>query len=587
MKNFALLIVCLFFAHCLSAQKRLKVVATASMFEDMARVISGDQVDVISIVPVGGDPHIYEPTPRDARLVAEADLVLRNGLTFEGWLDELIANSGTKAKVVTITQDLKPIASDQYHNATDPHAWMSARNGLQYIYNIHQALIQLDPEHEDIYTFNYGLYRQQLQDLDQWIRTEIEKIPATKRVLITSHDAFRYFGKEYGVRVEAALGTSTDAEVQTSDIVKLSNTIRETGVPAIFVESSVNPKLLQQVAQDNHVRIGGKLFSDSLGDKDSPAGTYLGMLRTNTETLVNALSAENPAVHTDAAALNRNTSVWLWVILVSLLLGGFAFVAFRLGKKNPGAAGPPTITIAGLSVSYERKRVLSNIYLNMEGGKVYGVIGPNGAGKSTLFKSILGLVETTAGSITIKGLPQKEGVTSIAYVPQKDDVDWTFPATVLDLVLMGRYPHKGLFQRLSRKDREMADDALQQLGIEHLKNRQIGELSGGQQQRVFLARALCQKADIFLLDEPFVGVDVTTEEKIIQILKGLAAEGKTLLVVHHDLSSVPEYFDEVILLNQRLIAAGPTETTFVKENITQAYGAQLAVLHQTGFLEQR
>ncbi|NUO00037.1 MAG: metal ABC transporter ATP-binding protein [Saprospiraceae bacterium] len=309
------------------------------------------------------------------------------------------------------------------------------------------------------------------------------------------------------------------------------------------------------------------------------------MLRHNTETIVKALSAPVTQPVSEAASLNRRSSLWLWTTLVALLIGGFSFVAFRLGKRKPIPAGAPTITIEGLSVSYERKRVLSNIYLNMEGGKVYGVIGPNGAGKSTLFKSILGLIEPTAGQVTIKGLPVKDGMTSIAYVPQKNDVDWSFPATVLDLTLMGRYPHKTLLQRLGKRDKELALAALAQLGIEHLKNRQIGELSGGQQQRVFLARALCQEADIFLLDEPFVGVDVTTEEKIIQILKGLAAEGKTLIVVHHDLSSVPEYFDEVILLNQRLIAAGPTATTFVKENIAQAYGAQLPVLHQTGLLE--
>jgi len=585
MRTAIILIGSLFLANAVHAQERLKVVATATMFEDMARMISGDLLEVVSIVPVGGDPHIYEPTPSDVRLVAEADLILRNGLTFEGWLDELIANSGTKADVVTITKDIPAIASDQYQNATDPHAWMSARNGLKYIENVYDALVRLDPENADIYTFNYRLYQQQLEDLDQWIRTEIEKIPLAKRVLITSHDAFRYFGKAYGIRVEAALGTSTDAEVQTSDIVNLSNTIRETGVPAIFVESSVNPKLLEQIAKDTKIRIGGKLYSDSLGDKDSPAGSYIGMLRHNTETIVKALSAPASETHTEAETLNKSSSVWLWITLLALLLGGFAFVAFRLGKKRPIAGGAPTITVEGLSVSYERKRVLSNIYLNIEGGKVYGVIGPNGAGKSTLFKSILGLIEPTAGKITIKGLPGNEGTTAIAYVPQKDDVDWTFPATVLDLTLMGRYPHKTLLQRLSRKDKEIAVSALAQLGIEHLKNRQIGELSGGQQQRVFLARALCQEADIFLLDEPFVGVDVTTEEKIIQILKGLAAAGKTLVVVHHDLSSVPDYFDEVILLNQRLIAAGPTETTFVKENIAQAYGAQLPVLHQTGGLE--
>lgn len=240
---------------------------------------------------------------------------------------------------------------------------------------------------------------------------------------------------------------------------------------------------------------------------------------------------------------------------------------------------PPVINISALSVSYERKRVLTNIYLTLDAGRRYGVIGPNGAGKSTLFKAILGLIEYS-GRVEIEGASIQDKRKRVVYVPQKTDVDWHFPATVFDVVLMGRYPHKKLFQRLQPADRELALQALREVGIEDLRNRQIGELSGGQQQRVFLARALCQQADIFLLDEPFVGVDMTTEEKIIQVLKKLAQAGKTVLVVHHDLSSVREYFDEVILLNQRLIAYGPVETTFTQENVKRTYGPQLPILHQ-------
>ena len=188
----------------------------------------------------------------------------------------------------------------------------------------------------------------------------------------------------------------------------------------------------------------------------------------------------------------------------------------------------PIIHIDDLSVSYERKRVLSNIYLRLEAGHIYGVLGPNGAGKSTLFKAVLGLVDIAAGEIKVNGLPAETQRREIVYVPQKSEVDWTFPATVYDIVLMGRYPHKSVFSRLNLRDRAKADAALEELGITDLRKRQIGELSGGQQQRVFLARALCQEADIFFLDEPFVGVDATTEEKITSVLRRLANEGKTL-----------------------------------------------------------
>jgi ABC-type Mn2+/Zn2+ transport system ATPase subunit len=243
-----------------------------------------------------------------------------------------------------------------------------------------------------------------------------------------------------------------------------------------------------------------------------------------------------------------------------------------------------TVSIKGLSVSYEKKRVLTNIFLEIQPAQIYGVIGPNGAGKSTLFKAILGLVETNSGTITVNGQEIKDQRKELVYVPQKNDVDWTFPATVFDVVLMGRYPHKKMLERLNQEDRDIAMTSLEELGIPHLKDRQIGELSGGQQQRVFLARALCQQAEIFLLDEPFVGVDMTTEEQIISTLKKLAGEGKTLLVVHHDLSTVPEYFDQVILINLRLIAYGKTREVFTQENIAKAYGGQLPILHKAGGL---
>lgn len=248
-------------------------------------------------------------------------------------------------------------------------------------------------------------------------------------------------------------------------------------------------------------------------------------------------------------------------------------------------ATKPVISVNDLSVSYERKRVLSNIYLQVEQGHVYGVLGPNGAGKSTLFKAILGLIDVASGEVKVNSLPIESQRKAVVYVPQKGEVDWTFPATVYDVVLMGRYPHKSVFSRISSADHAKVKAALEELGITHLQKRQIGELSGGQQQRVFLARALCQEAEIFLLDEPFVGVDITTEEKIITVLKRLASEGKTLLVVHHDLSTVPAYFDQVILLNQRLIAYGATERTFTQENIAKAYSGQLPILHQTGMID--
>lgn len=240
------------------------------------------------------------------------------------------------------------------------------------------------------------------------------------------------------------------------------------------------------------------------------------------------------------------------------------------------------IKIADLSVAYDRKRVLSNIFLEFEAGRRYGILGPNGSGKSTLLKSILGLIDDYNGRITVLDEDIRAVRKQVVYVPQRSEIDFTFPATVEDVVSMGRYPHKKVFQRLNAEDRRIVSAALQELGIEDLRSRPIGELSGGQQQRAFLARALAQEAAILLLDEPFVGVDIPTEAKIIEVLRKLSEAGKTLLVVHHDLQAVPDYFDHVVLLNQRLVAAGPTEATFTKENLAAAFGGKLALLQQAG-----
>lgn len=323
------LLVCL--VNSGQAQDKPLVVSTASIFADMAEVIGGNLIEVQSIVPIGGDPHIYEPTPANAQLVNKADLILMNGLTFEGWLNELIENSGTKAIVKLITKGITPITSEKYINSSDPHAWMDASNGLIYIENIKNALIELDPAHEQEYTFNYKLYKQQIEELDQEIAKQINSIPANQRILITSHDAFRYYGQRYGIQVEAVLGTSTDADVQTSDMVRLNKVIKSSKVPAVFIETTVNPKLLQQLASDNDIEIGGLLYSDSIGDKDSPAPTYLDMLRYNTQTIVEALSREIDITAQQEKPSSGNNYA-LFGLLGVLLIGGFLILYRRLNQ---------------------------------------------------------------------------------------------------------------------------------------------------------------------------------------------------------------------------------------------------------------
>ena len=307
------------------AQDRLSILASASMFADMAKNIIGDKHAVDLIVPVGGDPHIYEPTPGDAKKVAEADLIFMNGMTFEGWISELISNSGTKAQTVLITEGITPISSSVYDNSNDPHAWMSATNGLRYIVNIYNAIIKVDPLNAAYYQKNYENYKAELITLDRYIKQQIASIPEKNKYLITSHDAFAYYGKEYDIDVEAILGTSTDADAQTSDLMRISKLIKENNIPAIFVESTVNPKLIEQIASAQKTSIGGSLYSDSLGKKGSSGDTYLKMLRHNTDTIVRALQQEAPAAQEKSAF-----SPWWYVLIGVGLIGILALFLKKL-----------------------------------------------------------------------------------------------------------------------------------------------------------------------------------------------------------------------------------------------------------------
>lgn len=236
------------------------------------------------------------------------------------------------------------------------------------------------------------------------------------------------------------------------------------------------------------------------------------------------------------------------------------------------------IEIHDLTVSYNRKPVLWNIDLAVPEGVMVGIIGPNGAGKSTLVKAVMGLLRLTSGWVKFYGkrLDEKRGL--VGYVPQREEVDWDFPITVRDLVLMGRYGRIGLFRRPKREDHERVMRALEKVGMSSYADRQIGNLSGGQRQRIFLARALVQESHIYLMDEPFAGVDATTEAAIVDLLVEMRQEKRTLLVVHHDLQTAREYFDYLILLNRRLVAFGPTSEVFSEELLRKTYGGHLTIL---------
>jgi manganese/zinc/iron transport system ATP- binding protein len=257
-----------------------------------------------------------------------------------------------------------------------------------------------------------------------------------------------------------------------------------------------------------------------------------------------------------------------------------AVTAPRTGAPPSDAPTEIAIEVHDVTVAYHRKPVLWDIDVSIPANKLVAIIGPNGAGKSTLLRAILGLVPVASGHVRIFGRTLREARSLIGYVPQRESVDWDFPIDAQGVVLMGCYGRLGWLRRPSRTDRARTIECLARVGMADFATRQIGQLSGGQQQRVFLARALMQDARLYLMDEPFAGVDAATEQAIFQVLRELRAAGRTVVAVHHDLQSVDEYFDHVVLLNTRLVASGPTHEAFTHSNLQRTYGGRLTLLEE-------
>lgn len=331
MIRITLFLVFYLFAHSGFSQEKKVVVSSASMIWDMVNNIAGDKVESQLIVPIGGDPHIHEPSTTDALKVEGADLIFINGLTFEGWINELIENSGTKAETVTVTKGVAAISSTVYKNSSDPHAWMDASNGQIYIRNIKNALIKLDPANKVYYEARYDAYSERLSSLDKYIMEKIQSIPEERRVLITSHDAFSYYGKRYGLQVEGLMGISTESAARTSDRLRIDEAIKKSGVPAIFVESTVDPKLIKMIATDNNIDVAdGELFADSIGGEDTEGNSYYDMLKSNTDLISSALIGTVQQASDHETSNTNNILAYGLVGLIMLL--GLLFMILKLNK---------------------------------------------------------------------------------------------------------------------------------------------------------------------------------------------------------------------------------------------------------------
>ncbi|MBE2217726.1 MAG: zinc ABC transporter substrate-binding protein [Ignavibacteria bacterium] len=268
---------------------KIRTVSSITIINDVVKNIGGDKIEAVSICGVGLDPHTYKPKPNDPRLISESDIVFINGFALEHWIEEMVRNAGGNKKVVTVTEGLTPMTDEKGYGDPDPHAWFNVQNVKTYATNIEKALSEYDKPNATYYKQNLDTYLKKLDSLDAWIKTEIAMIPPEKRVLITSHDAFRYFGKAYGLEVRGLQGISTEAKAQTEDVKKLIDLIKERKLSSVFIETSVNPKLLEEISKETGATVGGTLFSDSVGNEGTPEGTYTGAVTFNVNTIVKAL----------------------------------------------------------------------------------------------------------------------------------------------------------------------------------------------------------------------------------------------------------------------------------------------------------
>jgi len=272
---------------------KLKVVATFSILGDLTRNVGGERIDLVTLVGPDGDGHVYSPAPADARRVADAKVVITNGLKFEGWIDRLVRSSGTKASVVQAATGVRPLAASGggHHHGGDPHAWQNIANVKIYVSNIRDALIKADPDGRSTYKANATEYIAKLDELEAEVKSAVAKIPPERRKIITSHDAFGYFENAYGIDFIAPQGVSTESEASAKDVAKIIQQVRREGIRAIFVENISDPRLVGQIGKEAGVKIGDKLYSDALSGPDGPAPTYIEMMRHNIKAISTALSS--------------------------------------------------------------------------------------------------------------------------------------------------------------------------------------------------------------------------------------------------------------------------------------------------------
>ena len=522
-----------------TAGRRLRVVTTFTIIRDIAQNVAGEAAEVVSVTRAGAEIHNYQPTPLDVVKAQSAGLVLWNGLDLELWFEKFFANvKDVPSAVVSDGIDPMPIREGGYAGRPNPHAWMSPQNTLLYVDNIRRALTEVDAANAETYRRNAEAYGAQLRALDASLRERFGKIPQERRWLVTSEGAFSYLARDFGLREAYLWPINADQQGTPQQVRRVIDLVRENRIPVVFSESTVSDKPARQVARETGARYGGVLYVDSLSDERGKVPTYL--------------KAAADDGRDDRGGVRRMRDD----------------VALH-------ASDPPGISVSHVDVVYSNGvAALRDVSFELGSSTICALLGVNGSGKSTLFKTLMGFLAPSRGEVRISGLSVKAALARglVAYVPQSEDVDWNFPVLVEDVVTMGRYGHMNFLRIASRTDRDAVTAALERVGMADLRKRQIGELSGGQKKRAFLARALAQGSRIILLDEPFTGVDATTEAAIVDLLRDLRDDGRLIFVSTHNLASVPDFCDRVVLLNRTVIGAGPLEDVFTHDNLERVFG---------------
>ena len=435
-----------------------KVLAVESFLADIAQNVAGDRLQVATLMPLGLDPHGFEPTPQDVARVGAADVLIVNGAGFEGWLAELLDNAGGKRQVIEASAGLtsRDVSHDVGHDGEvaqagdegDPHFWLDPTKVVRYVENIRDGLSEADPGGKEAYAANAAAYIARLNELDGWIRQQIDQIPAKRRLLVTNHESLGYYADRYGLRIVGAVvpSVTTDAAPSAQQLAGLVDLIRSSrragSLPGDRGQSTAGPAAARR---DGYCRCHGHLYAFDYG-----AGWQ---------------RADVPGHDALQYRADRGSA--------------------EVGRKDEGRrCWSPHGWILRMCRSPTTGRLsCSDLTFQVPHGAQVAVVGPNGAGKSTLFKALVGLLPVQEGRILVHGRTLGSHQDCVAYVPQRDEVDWRFPVTVEDVVMMGRFARQGYFGRASKADRKAVAAALDHMAIGDLARRPIGDLSGGQQQR--------------------------------------------------------------------------------------------------------